>query len=102
MNKLVAGSIAIAMFLIAGCGEPTEPAEFVVIAGILIPEEGPPTQGGYGLEGEDITSPGPTITARAGQLVTITFKNMEDHVREPHNFVVAAEKDKFADRAEHL
>ncbi len=81
------------LFLLAGCGEPAEPAEFVVLGGIPIPEEGPPTQGGYALEGEDITSPGPTITVRAGEPVTITFKVADEVVPEPHDFFIVADKD---------
>ena len=92
MNKLVAGSIAIAMFLIAGCGEP---AELVVIGGETIPEEGSRIRPGFALEGEDITSPGPTITVRVSEPVTITFKNVAD-LREPHDFVIVPEMDKFA------
>ncbi len=93
MNKLVAGSIAIAMFLLAGCGEPAEPAEFVVLGGVVIPDEGTPQEGGFALEGEDITSPGPTITVRAGEPVTITFKVADEIVPEPHDFFIVAEKD---------
>ncbi|MCH7567751.1 MAG: multicopper oxidase domain-containing protein [Nitrospirae bacterium] len=47
--------------------------------------------------GEDITSPGPTITVRVGEPVTITFKNVTDlldlHVLEPHDFVIVAAMD---------
>ena len=93
MNKLVAGSIAIAMFLIAGCGEP---AEFVVIGGGIIPEEGF-IVGGYSFEGEDIVSPGPIIVVKAGQPVTITFKNVEERFPIEHNFVIVAEKQSSAD-----
>ncbi len=89
MNKLVAGSTAIAMFLIAGCGEP---AEFVVIGGVVISDEGP-AGGGFAIEGEDLVSPGPTITVRAGQPVTITFKVADEIVPEPHDFFIVADKD---------
>ena len=53
---------------------------------------------GYGVEGEEITSPGPTIRVRQGETVTITFENA--HFRddgtpflEGHNFTVVADKD---------
>ncbi len=94
MNKLMVGSIAIAMFLLAGCGEP---AEFVVIGGATIPdnEEGSGRKPGFALEGEEITSPGPTITVRVGEPVTITFKNAHDFP-EPHDFTIVAEMDNLA------
>ncbi len=82
----------------AACGasEPTPtPAAHVVIGGDVIPEEGAPTEAGFALEGEDITSPGPTITVRAGEPVTITFKNVHDFP-EPHDFVIVAEMDNLA------
>ena len=69
------------------------PSAYVVIGGTIIPEEGPPTEGGYALEGEDIVSPGPTIKEHVGEPVTITFKNVDDYLPEPHNFVIVAEKD---------
>ncbi len=92
MNKLMVGSIAIAMFLLAGCGEP---AEFVVIGGAVIAYEDPDKRAGYALEGEDITSPGPSITVRVGEPVTITFKNVHDFP-EPHDFTIVAEMDNLA------
>ena len=67
----------------------------MVIGGDVIPEEGAPTTAGFALEGEDITSPGPTITVRAGEPVTITFKNVHDFP-EPHDFVIVAEMDNLA------
>ena len=74
-------------------GRDTEgPLTMTLIAGIVVPEEGAPMEAGYAFEGEEVTSPGPTITARSGQQVTITLENMEDYVREPHNFVIVAEK----------
>jgi len=78
-----------------------EPAELVVIGGVTIPEEGALNiiKPGFALEGEDITSPGPTITVRAGQAVTITFKNLHDlnepHFTEPHDFTIVAEMGNF-------
>ena len=79
----------------AACGssEPTStPAAYVVIPGQVILEEGAPTTVGFALEGEDITSPGPTITVGAGEPVTITLKNVHD-VPTPHDFVIVAEID---------
>jgi len=93
MNKLAAGSVTIAMFLLAGCGEP---AEFVVIGGVTIPVGDSFRKPGYALEGEDITSPGPTITVRVGEPVTITFKNADDYQVEPHDFTIVAEMDETA------
>ncbi len=83
------------LFLLAGCGG--EPTEFVVIGGTTIPEEGR-RKPGFALEGEDITSPGPAITVRVSEPVTITFKNMDDFpaFREPHDFVIVAEMDNLA------
>ncbi len=82
------------LFLLAGCGEP---AEFVVIGGAVIPDEGIPQEVGYALEGEELVSPGPTITVRVGEPVTITFRNVDDS-QEPHDFTIVAEKRGIADR----
>ncbi len=73
------------------------PSAFAVIGGGIIPEEGSLTEGGYGFEGEDIVSPGPTIVVKAGQPVTITFKNVEERFPVEHNFVIVAEKQSSAD-----
>jgi plastocyanin len=78
------------------------PSAFAVIGGAIIPEEGSPTEGGFGFEGEDIVSPGPTIVVKAGQPVTITFENVHEGFPVEHNFVIVAEKDKYADRADPL
>ncbi len=72
-----------------------EPAEFVVIGGNTIPEEGSRRKPGFALEGEEITSPGPTITVRVGEPVTIAFKNVHDFP-EPHDFTIVAEMDNLA------
>ncbi len=71
--------------------------ELVVVAGAVL-ESGVVRGGGFAVEGEDITSPGPTIRVRKGETVTITFENA--HFRpggrpfgEPHNFTVVADKD---------
>ena len=68
------------------------PLTLTVIGGVVIPEEGPPREGGFALEGEDLVSPGPTITVRAGEPVTITFKVVDEIVPEPHDFVIVSEK----------
>ncbi len=81
------------LFLLAGCGG--EPTELVVIGGVTVPEEGSRIKPGFALEGEDITSPGPTIRVRAGEPVTITFKNVHDFP-EPHDFTIVAEMDNLA------
>ncbi len=75
-----------------------EPAEFVVIGGVTIPdnEEGSGRKPGFALEGEEITSPGPTITVPVGELVTIAVKNVDDHQGEPHDFTIVAEMDNLA------
>ena len=69
--------------------------ELVLVAGFV---GDPPIGGGFAVEGEEITSPGPTIRVRKGETVTITFENA--HYREigtpfpePHNFTVVADKD---------
>jgi len=72
-----------------------EPAEFVVIGGNTIRDEEDRRKPGFALEGEDITSPGPTITVRVGEPVTITFKNVHDFP-EPHDFTIVAEMDNLA------
>ncbi len=92
---LVLGSLAIA------CGDDgdgnDEATAHVVLGGVVITEQGAPTEGGYALEGDDVVSPGPTITVRAGEPVTITFKVADEIVPEPHDFVIVAEKARFAD-----
>ncbi len=69
--------------------------ELVLVAGF---PPGVTEKAGFGVEGEDITSPGPTIRVRKGETVTITFENA--HYREtgspfpePHNFTIVADKD---------
>ncbi len=86
--------VAALALLVAACGgsEPTPtPAALVLLGGVVIPEEGPPTELGFALEGEDVVSPGPAITVRAGEPVTITFKVADEIVPEPHNFVIVAD-----------
>jgi plastocyanin len=70
--------------------------ELVLIAGRLDVDSG--WQAGLGVEGEEITSPGPTITVNQGATVTITFEN--NHYLEdgrpfgvPHNIFIVSDKD---------
>ncbi len=70
--------------------------ELVLVAGWA----GDPSDrlGGYAVEGEEITSPGPTIRVREGDTVTITFENAhfwEDGrpFGEPHNITIVRDKD---------
>ncbi len=96
----VAGLLVLGILTIA-CGdngdENDEAAALVVLGGVVIPEEGPATEGGFAFEGEDVVSPGPAITVRAGEPVTITFKVVDEIVPEPHDFVIVAEKARSAD-----
>ena len=87
------------LLILAACGDglSTGEVELVVVAGVIL-DSGVARGGGFAVEGEDITSPGPTITVRKGETVTITFENA--HFRpggrpfgEPHNFTVVADKD---------
>ncbi len=90
----VAGLLVLGILAIA-CGDNgdgnDEATAFVVLGGAVIPEEGVPTELGFALEGEDVVSPGPAITVRAGEPVTITFKVADEIVPEPHNFVIVAD-----------
>ena len=70
--------------------------ELVLVAGLL--NDGSSWLAGLAVEGEEITSPGPTIKVRRGETVTITFDNevyLEDGrpFGAPHNFTVVADKD---------
>ncbi len=51
----------------------------------------------FGVEGEENSSPGPTIKVRKGETVTITFENMHFFLDGSpggnHNFVIVADKD---------
>jgi FtsP/CotA-like multicopper oxidase with cupredoxin domain len=70
--------------------------ELVLVAGMLTDSSG--WQAGFRVDGEEITSPGPTIRMRKGETVTITFENahyLEDGrpFGAPHNFFIVADKD---------
>ncbi len=87
-------ALLVAAFAIA-CGDDgdgnDEATGLVVLGGVVIPEEGVPTELGFAFEGEDVVSPGPAITVRAGEPVTITFKVADEIVPEPHDFVIVAD-----------
>ena len=70
----------------------------MVVAAFAVDFEGVVPPFGFGFEGEDITTPGPTIRVRKGETVTITFENAHFRVGgrpfgAPHNFTVLADKD---------
>jgi hypothetical protein len=65
-------------------------ADFVLATGELR-REGFAELAGFALEGEEITSPGPTIRLQAGDEVTITLENVHGQFDEEsisHDFVV--------------
>lgn len=68
---------------------PETPLSFTIIGENLA---GGAFRSAFALEGEDLASPGPTITVRAGQSVAITFKNTGESLPADHNFVIVAEK----------
>ncbi len=79
----------------AGCGGDSAGEELVLVAGF---PPGDTSKAGFAVEGEDITSPGPTIRVRKGETVTITFENAHYYedgrpFSESHNFTVVEDKD---------
>ncbi len=83
--------------VVAACGggDSDTTKELVLVAGF---PPGDTTKTGFGVEGEDITSPGPTIRVRKGETVTITFENAHYYedgrpFTEGHNFNVVEDKD---------
>jgi len=87
-----------------GGGDSDTTKELVLVAGFPL---GDTSKGGFGVEGEDITSPGPTIRVRKGETVTITFENAHylesgRPFGEPHNFTVVEDKDEFLSLLEPL
>ena len=71
--------------------------ELTLLAG-MSPDDGSGWQAGYAVEGEETTSPGPTIIVHKGDTVTINFENA--HLKEDgspfgveHNFTVVPDKD---------
>lgn len=104
-RKVVAALVAIVLVSgLGGCSNSGEAddRELVLVAGQ--PSEGFGRRSvddsvGFGFEGEEITAPGPTISVKAGEPVTITLKN--DHYRndipfnQPHDFAVVADETDF-------
>lgn len=77
----------------AACGGGGEPVPFSMVAGEL---EGNAEAGGFALEGEEIGSPGPTLTVPVGAEVTITLTNQHGAFSDemlPHDLMVVADKD---------
>jgi len=64
---------------------------------VLITGEAPQgfDNGGFGFEGEEISSPGPTITVPAGESLTPVLRNVSDE-NIPHDFVVVGVRDRTA------
>ena len=96
--RVVAALFLVFTLLLAACSqndpaptiEPTEaPVMFTVIGENIL---GGPVRSAFAFEGEDLDSPGPTITVRSGQSVSITFKNSGERMPADHNFVVVAER----------
>ncbi len=87
--------IAVLGLVAVACGDLSAGEELVLVAGF------PPadtTKTGFAVEGEDITSPGPTIRVRKGETVTITFENANFYedgrpFTEGHNLTVVTDKD---------
>lgn len=81
--------------ILSACGSTSE--GIVIVSGIAS-EDPENFLNGFSFEGEDATSPGPTITVRKGETVTITFKNEGTFENgspayELHNFIIVADKD---------
>jgi len=82
-------------FLLSACGSASE--GIVIVSGVAT-EDPENFAYGFSFEGEEVTSPGPTITVRKGETVTITFKNETSFENGnpaygPHNFTIVADKD---------
>jgi FtsP/CotA-like multicopper oxidase with cupredoxin domain len=90
--------LLLAALPLAACGGGESGATELSIVGGEVKEDA--EVGGFAFEGDHVVSPGPTIRVRAGQEVTITFKNVHgQYFGEsfiPHNLVVAATKDQDA------
>ena len=71
--------------------------ELVLVYGAGFTDDPEDILAGYAAEGEEISSPGPTIRVRKGETVTITFENAHYFDGEPfpekHNFAVVTDKD---------
>jgi len=75
--------------LLFACSSASE--GIVIVSGVVSEEPGNFAYG-FSFEGEEATSPGPTIRVRKGETVTITFKN-ESYSYDQHNFIIVADKD---------
>ena len=92
MRLKTATVAALLVMAAAACGNGAA-EELVLVAGELDLRTT-----GFAVEGEEITSPGPTIEVRKGETVTITFENAHYYedgrpFTEPHNFTVVEDKD---------
>lgn len=71
-------------------GDSEEPAEIAVDKDLALVMDKIGEEGrGYAVEGEEVTSPGPTLRLQAGKEVTITVENGD---RFGHDFNIVAEK----------
>ncbi len=85
---------ALLVMVAAACGNGAAD-ELVLVAGFV---PGSIRTIGFAFEGEEITSPGPTIEVRKGETVTITFENAHYYedgraFSESHNLTVVEDKD---------
>ncbi len=67
--------------------KPSAPAKATVTL-IIDGGEITPTKFGFALGGKNLTSPGPTLTVKVGDVVQITFKNIGGKMNQPHTFVI--------------
>lgn len=75
--------------LLPGAGT-TKPAVVINVIGGEIS----PTRFSYAIEGQPLTSPGPTIKVKKGDVVQINFKNVGGAQDQPHTFVVVSNGEK--------
>ena len=104
--KPIAGLVPVFAWFAVGCSQdapaptvaPTvESTEAPVMFTVIGENTLGAVRSAFAFEGEDLDSPGPTITVRAGQPVTITLKNTGESLPADHNFVIVAEKSVEAD-----
>ena len=98
---------SLAFLLMAACSSLAEEQVHSVIGGGIFTEGDRFTAVGFGFEGEDVVSPGPSITVRVREPVTITFENVDDYSGVPHDFVIVADKNRspvplWGAQTEHL
>jgi len=55
-----------------------------------------PVKFGFALEGKNMTSPGPQIKVKRGDIVQITFKNIGGKMNQPHTFAVVTGDNRLA------